>query len=186
MGSFRFPAGLGGKLATKSMLGYAPPTPGVLNKTRGRIETKRRECHNYQDSRAASLSTRSSSPALIPVGVVRGYSRPESWSFQPDLDYSIHRPPSGSPLRLPLCPSLLPPPVPRPSYVESFLSGFAIGVLKRDTGEALMNLRRDSFAPPGRYPLTGESFDGGRCRNTRKGRINLGIVVLFGRPKRSH
>lgn len=34
-------------------------------------------------------------------------------------------------------------------------SGFAIGVLERNTGEALMNLRRDSFAPVvGRYPLT--------------------------------
>ena len=79
--------------------------------------------------------------------------------------------------------SLFPPLPPSPPlssrtvpYVESFLSGFAIGVLKRDTDEALMNLRRDSFAPPGRYPLT--RFDVERWDpTTRKGRINLEIVA---------
>lgn len=70
---------------------------------------------------------------------------------------------------LPLCCLSIACPVP---YVESFLSGFAIGVLKRDTDEALMNLRRDSFAPQGRYPLT--RFDVERWSNYSKGTNQFG------------
>lgn len=54
-------------------------------------------------------------------------------------------------------------------------SGFAIGVLERNTGEALMNLRRDSFARVvGRYPLTRGTNDGLVTRDYSKGTNQFG------------
>lgn len=133
------------------------------------------KCHNYQDPRRpgspsnVASSSAQSLPALVHVEIVRGivWSREVEFPARLGLLDPAKSGPSSS---LSSSLSLI------PSYVESFLSGFAIGVLKRHTDEALMNLRRDSFARRERSIPFNAAVPSTRLR-TRKGRINLEIVA---------